>query len=88
MVSGRRLKQLLEHILKGRGSISFQEFESLIEALGFDLARQRGSHRIYVHPKLDRPFPVQPDGKDAKRYQVRQLRDMIRKYRLRLDANE
>jgi len=87
MVRRRRLEQLIEHVLQGRGSISFQEFESLIEALGFDLARQRGSHRIYIHPKLTRPFPVQPHGKDAKRYQIRQLRDMIRGYRLTLDPN-
>lgn len=88
MISRRRLEQLLEQVLQGRGSIGFQEFESLIEALGFGLNRQRGSHRIYTHPKLDRPFPVQPDGKDAKRYQIRQLRDMIRKYRLMLEPNE
>jgi predicted RNA binding protein YcfA (HicA-like mRNA interferase family) len=88
MVSKRRREQLLEQVLQGRGSIGFQEFELLIEALGFSLARQRGSHHTYIHPKLDRPFPIQPEGKDAKRYQVRQLRDMIRKYRLRLDANE
>ncbi|MDP2621034.1 MAG: type II toxin-antitoxin system HicA family toxin [Hyphomicrobiales bacterium] len=88
MVSRRRLEQLLEQVLQGRGLLTFQEFESLIEALGFSLNRQRGSHRIYIHPKLDRPFPVQPDGKDAKRYQVRELRDMIRKFRLTFDANE
>ncbi len=29
---------------------------------------------------FEAPFPVQPDGKETKRYQVRQLRDMMRKY--------
>jgi hypothetical protein len=35
-----------------------------------------------------RPFPIQPDGQDAKHYQVRQLRDMIRKHGLTLDKSQ
>lgn len=75
----------LEQILEGRRTISFRDFEALLGALGFKLVRQRGSHRIYIHAKTDRSFPVQPDGRDAKHYQVRQLRDMIRKHGLSLD---
>ena len=60
----------------------------LLAGLGFKFRRQAGSHRIYAHPKVDRLFPIQPDGKEAKRYQIRELRDMIRKYGLSLDAAE
>ena len=81
-------RKVLEQILDGRGTIAFRDFEALLRALGFVLKRQRGSHKIYVHTTIARPFPVQPDGRDAKHYQVRQLRDIIRKYRLTLDASQ
>jgi predicted RNA binding protein YcfA (HicA-like mRNA interferase family) len=78
----------LDQILQGRRSIPFRDFQALLSALGFVLVRQRGSHRIYFHARTARPFPVQPDGQDAKHYQVRQLRDMIRKHGLTLDKSE
>lgn len=63
-------------------SISFRDFERLLLAFGFELARTTGSHRQYVHPALPRPFPVQPEGKDAKRYQVREFLELIEQYGL------
>jgi predicted RNA binding protein YcfA (HicA-like mRNA interferase family) len=77
-------QKTFEQILAGHRTISFRDFVVLLGELGFTLVRQRGSHRIYVHAKIARPFPVQPDGHDAKHYQVRQLRDMIRQHDLRL----
>jgi predicted RNA binding protein YcfA (HicA-like mRNA interferase family) len=58
-------------------SISFRDFERLLLAFGFEHARTTGSHRQYIHPKIPRPFPVQPDGKDAKRYQIREFLELI-----------
>ncbi len=63
--------KLFERLLAGQRTLSFRDFERLLRALGFQLARTTGSHRQYVHPFVPRPFPVQPDGKDAKRYQIR-----------------
>ena len=68
-----------------RSSISFQDFERLLRAFGFVLDRAVGSHRQYVHPRLPRPLPVQPSGKDAKRYQVREFLDMIEAYDLSIE---
>lgn len=65
-------------------SISFRDFEALLAAFGFELARTTGSHRQYAHPAIPRPFPVQPDGKDAKRYQVRELLELVEQYGLKL----
>lgn len=65
-------------------SISFRDFEALLAAFGFEHARTTGSHRQYVHPVIPRPFPVQPDGKDAKRYQVRELLELVEQYGLKL----
>jgi predicted RNA binding protein YcfA (HicA-like mRNA interferase family) len=80
-------RDVFETVLTGRGTVNFRDFEHLLLALGFRLARVSGSHHIYLHPLVGRPFPIQPDGRDAKRYQVRQLRDMIRLHGLTLDPN-
>jgi predicted RNA binding protein YcfA (HicA-like mRNA interferase family) len=84
----RNSQKSLGQILHGRRTIPFRDFQALLSALGFALVRQRGSHRIYFHARTGRPFPVQPDGQDAKHYQVRQLRDMILKHGLTLDTSE
>lgn len=68
-----------------RASLSFLDFERLLRAFGFTLERTVGSHRQYVHPRVPRPLPVQPGGKDAKRYQVREFLDMIEAYDLSIE---
>ena len=67
-------------------TISFRDFERLLRAFGFELDRTAGSHRQYVHPAIHRPFPVQPGGKDAKRYQVRELLELVESYALHLET--
>lgn len=79
-----RPAKTLNHVLQGPGSISFRDFERLLLALGFKHERTSGSHRIYVHPSVSRPLSVQPRGKDAKPYQVRQLRAIIEEFGLKL----
>jgi len=69
-----------------RQTISFRDFETLLRAFGFELARTRGSHRQYVHPQVLRPFPVQPSTKDAKPYQVREFLELIEQYSLYMGA--
>ena len=64
------------------GTLGFRDFERLILAAGFILMRIRGSHRAYRHPRADRLLVVQPRGKDAKPYQVREFLDMIEAYSL------
>lgn len=64
--------------------IAFRDFERLLSAFGFSCSRTRGSHRQYTHPAVPRPFPVQPKGKDAKRYQVRELLELVERYRLQI----
>jgi len=87
MASKRSLAGTYQKVLSGQGTIAFRDFEALLEELGFAFKGQKGSHRIYFHPSVGRPFPVQPDGKEAKRYQVRQLRDMMRKYGIGFDPD-
>lgn len=79
-------KKLYEHVLASRGrSVSFRDFERLLTAFGFELDRTVGSHRQYVHRDVPRSFPVQPDGKDAKRYQVREFLELVEAYGLHIE---
>ena len=70
----------------GSGTVSFRDFEKLFRAFGFEHDRTVGSHRQYVHPAVPRPFPVQPVGKDAKRYQLREFLELVDRYALKIDA--
>lgn len=65
--------------------MSFRDFERLLLAFGFILDRTVGSHRQYVHPDVPRSLPIQPKGRDAKRYQVRQFLDMVEGYGLHIE---
>ena len=75
--------KLLGRIRRGEmQNVAFGDFIALLEELGFRLERVRGSHRIYLHPAVPRPFPVQADQGKAKPYQVRQLLRMLEEYNL------
>jgi predicted RNA binding protein YcfA (HicA-like mRNA interferase family) len=67
-------------------SISFRDFVGLIEAFGFIYARTKGSHLSYKHPTCPKLMVIQPDGKDAKRYQVREFLDLVREFDLYMEA--
>ena len=81
-----RIDKLYERLLANpRATIAFRDFEKLLKAFGFEHDRTKGSHRQYVHPKLTRPFPVQPNDKDAKPYQVREFLELVEEHRLYID---
>lgn len=79
-------KRLWDRIQQGHvHNIHFADFCRLIEAFGFDLDRQESSHRIYLRDAVVERVNVQPmrDG-SAKHYQVRQFRDLVKEYDLKL----
>lgn len=78
-----RPAKLYERLLANpRTTITFRDFEKLLAAFGFENGRTKGSHRQYVHPKVPRPLPVQPEAKDAKPYQVREFLELVEEYSL------
>lgn len=78
-----RTRRLLERIRRGEfQNVAFSDFTTLVEELGFRLDRVRGSHRVYLHPAVPRPFPLQPDKGKAKPYQIRQLLKILEEYNL------
>jgi len=79
-------KRLWARIQQGHvHNIDFNDFCRLIEAFGFFLHRLESSHRMYVRDAVAELLNVQPmrDG-SAKHYQVRQFRDLVKEYDLKL----
>ena len=66
-------------------SIDFRDFIAMIEAFGFENIRAKGSHRSYAHSNCPRLLVLQPKGKDAKRYQVREFLDIIEEFGLTME---
>ena len=78
------VKKTFDAVMRGQGMIAFRDLQRLLEQLGFRLQRISGSHYIYLHPKVTRPINIQRMGKDAKPYQVRQVRDIVQEFELAL----
>ena len=57
-------------------SLTFDEFELLLEQSGWEFKRQNGSHRIWLSPHKQ-VLPIQPDNGKAKGYQVKQALIMM-----------
>jgi len=53
----------------------------LLRRLGFD-ERIRGSHHIFTKDGIEEILNLQPKGANAKPYQVKQMRNVILKYKL------
>lgn len=66
-------------------TVSFRDFIALLEAFGFVHSRTKGSHLSYKHPTCPKLMVIQPLGKDAKRYQVREFLDLVREFELRME---
>jgi hypothetical protein len=61
--------------------VPFDGFRRLLRRLSFD-GRIRGSHHIFTKTGVEEILNLQPKGRHAKAYQVRQVRAVILKYRL------
>jgi hypothetical protein len=68
-------------------NIPFEDLRHFLKRLGF-AERVRGDHHIFTRDGVEDIFNLQPKGRQAKPYQVKQVRGVIVKYRLARDANE
>jgi HicA toxin of bacterial toxin-antitoxin, len=77
--------KLLERVLSGRsdGNIRFEEMCGLLQRLGFSM-RVKGSHHVFIREGVVDQPNLQRAGSDAKPYQVKQVRNIILKYKLEL----
>lgn len=78
-----RHEKFLLRILRAASdaAIPFEGLCLLLKYLGFD-ERVRGDHHIFTKEGVAEILNLQPRGKHAKPYQVRQVRRVILKYRL------
>lgn len=75
--------KLLVRVLRGTSdaNIAFSDIRQLLIHLGFQ-ERVRGSHHIYYRDNVAEILNLQPKGTKAKPYQVKQVRNILLKYRL------
>jgi predicted RNA binding protein YcfA (HicA-like mRNA interferase family) len=66
---------------KSDKTIAFDDLLKLLEYLGFEL-RIKGSHHIFFKSGIEEIINIQPDNGKAKAYQVKQIRELIVKYKL------
>ncbi len=70
-------------ILSGNSdqNIEFTDVIQLLVSLQFEL-RTKGSHHIFWKNGIDEIINLQPNGKKAKAYQIKQIRNILIKYKL------
>jgi hypothetical protein len=78
-----QLRKILDDILRGTADkkIRFRDLRRILAALEFE-ERIRGDHHIYTREDVVEIINIQPKGTLAKPYQVKQVRQLILKYRL------
>jgi predicted RNA binding protein YcfA (HicA-like mRNA interferase family) len=88
-VRGMRPDRLLTRIVRGDvGNVDLADLMRLLEALGFTQIGGRGSHRVFARTGVTEYVNIQDDGGgQAKRYQVRQVVTLIRRYDLHLEED-
>ncbi len=76
-------KKLLRKLLSGvsDADINFNELCNLLKSFGFDI-RVNGSHHIFRREGVEEKLNLQNTGGRAKPYQVKQVRNVILKYKL------
>ena len=80
-----KLQKILNKILSGLSdkNISFDDLRNLLLNLGF-VERIKGSHHILTHEKIEEILNIQSKSGKVKPYQVKQIRNILIKYKLKL----
>jgi predicted RNA binding protein YcfA (HicA-like mRNA interferase family) len=74
-------EKILQSVMSGfqDKNIKFSDLQKLLDNLGFH-CRIKGDHFIYWKNGIGEIINLQPDGNNAKPYQVKQVRNIILKY--------
>jgi predicted RNA binding protein YcfA (HicA-like mRNA interferase family) len=65
--------------------VAFSDLQRILVSAGFVLVRTKGSHHLYTRAGIEEIVNIQPKGKEAKPYQVRQVLNLLEKYNLSID---
>ncbi len=78
-----KIGKIIFLILSGRSDANndFTDICRLLNKLGFN-ERVKGSHHIFTKDSVAEIINIQPVGSKAKAYQVKQVRNLILKYKL------
>lgn len=78
-----KFDKIRSKILDGKSdaNIGFEDLRNFLLSLGF-VERIKGSHHSYRRERIDEKPNLQRDGNKAKSYQVRQIREILKKYDL------
>lgn len=76
-------QKIYNKIMSGNSdnNIRFADLRSLIIAFGF-VERIKGDHHVYKNSEIPEGIVIQPLGNKAKAYQVKQVRNIFKKYGL------
>ena len=79
-----KIEKVVHAVLSGQsdGNVAFADLCQLLKRLEFSV-RIRGDHHIFSHEKVEEIINLQPKGSKSKPYQVKQVRNVILKYKLR-----
>ncbi|MDY0248249.1 MAG: hypothetical protein RBR26_15180 [Methanosarcina mazei] len=80
-----KLAKLYEYILMRRSdaNIPFETLCTLLKRLGFD-NHIKGDHHIFTKDGVEEILNLQPKNGKGKPYQIKQVRDVILKYHIRI----
>jgi len=81
-----RHQKLLQQILmkQGDANIPFDGLCQLLQRMKFE-GRIKGDHHIFSNPDILEIINLQPKSAKAKPYQVKQIREIILRYGLKLE---
>jgi predicted RNA binding protein YcfA (HicA-like mRNA interferase family) len=78
-----RIAKLYEQMQRNKRG-KFADLQKLLLAHGFKLNRVRGSHEVYVREDVPEHVTIQPNGKEAMDYQIREFLRIVKEYRISL----
>lgn len=79
-----RSAKLYEQMLRVKRG-KFADLQRLLIAHGFRLDRVRGSHEVYRRDDVPEHITIQPNGKEAMDYQIREFLRIVREYQISMD---
>lgn len=80
-----KIEKLFQKILSGTAdnNIEFTALCGILQKFGFE-ERIKGSHHIFFKAEIEEIINIQPKESKAKPYQVKQVRNLILKYNLKI----
>jgi predicted RNA binding protein YcfA (HicA-like mRNA interferase family) len=82
-----KAEKLAAKILSGKSdkNFAFSDLCYILDRAGFQSRHGKGSHRIYYKEGVAEIVNVQPRNGKAKPYQVKQVRELLLKYKIDIE---